>query len=152
MKRFKFPLQAVLTVRSNEERKALEAFSKAQAEVERIVSRKDAAQRQIDELFAKRQEVLTRPATAQDIHRMQNSVKALQLQLQQCNIELEKARIVLAQTSRALLDARQKREVVDKVFEKQLANYKTHAAQLEQKLIDDIATMKGFGGAGLRWR
>lgn len=152
MRRFRFPLQAVLTIRENEEKKALEAFASAQSEVEKIAVRQRALRTAIDELFGCRREAFERTTSSEELQQMQNGLRSLQQNLQQCELELQKAQRVLAEKTRLLLEARQKREVVEKVYDKQLASYKLHAARAEQKVLDDLATMKPAGAIGLRWK
>jgi flagellar export protein FliJ len=152
MKPFRFTLKAVQTVRANTERKALEAFALAQAEVERIAARKRTIDGEIDVLLAARVDVLKRPASADDIQRMQQGVRALRFQQQQCAAEMQNAKTIVDLKSRALLDARQKREVVDKIHDKQRAKHHAHMAQIEQKTLDDFAVMQAAGRAALKWR
>lgn len=152
MKRFRFPLQAVLTIRENEEKKALEVFATAQAEVEKIAVRQRALRRAIDELFGCRREAFGRTTSSEEFQQMQNGLRSLQQNLKQCELDMYRAQAVLTEKTRLLLEARQKREVVEKVYDKQLAAYKLHAARTEQKVIDDLATMRPAGAIGLKWK
>lgn len=152
MKPFRFTLQAVHTVRANEEKKALEAFAHAQADVQKLLGIQQRLQTEIESLLADRSETLKRPASADAIQRMQIGVKALNFQLHQCNADLQKAVAISEEKSRLLLAARQKREVVDKLHNKQLARHTAHEAKIEQKTIDDFSAMKASGRASVKWR
>jgi flagellar protein FliJ len=152
MKRFRFPLQAVMTVRAHAENKALEAFAQAQAEVQRILARQQAIQHEIDRNFGARTDLLTKSVPSGEIQRLQQGIRVLQDALRRCLAELQKAEAVQDEKKTVLLDARQKRQVIDKLYEKQLASHNAQALQAEQRALDDFATMRSDGNLALRWK
>lgn len=152
MKPFRFPLQAVLTVRMDRETKALEAFALAQAEFERIATRFRQLQREIEDVFDRRRAALKTTANSEDVQQLQQGLKALQETSHRCQAELEKAQAILEKKSRTLLEARQEREIVEKVHQRQLARHQLHAARQEQRVLDDLATLKSIGDFALKWR
>lgn len=152
MKPFQFSLQAVMTVRASEERKALEAFSLAQAQFEKIAAWHREIQKQIEDVFDSRREILRKAVSSQEVQIMQQGLRALQETLQRCRLEMQKAQVILTEKSRVLLEARQKREVIEKLREKQLASYLDRVAKAEQKTADDFATLKSIGNLALKWR
>lgn len=152
MKRFRFSLQAVLTIRANEEQKALEAFAHAQAEAERIAGQMRAVEKEINDLFGHRRDAFKRSTTSEELQQMQHGLLSLHIRLSQCQVAQQKAQEVLREKSSALLQARKKREVVEKVHDKQLAEFQAECARAEQKLLDDYAAMRPKGSAGLNWK
>jgi flagellar export protein FliJ len=152
MKPFRFPLQAVKTVRVNHERKALEAFALAQAEYEKHAALRRAIEKEIDTVLTCRREMLAKTTSSEAIHVMQQGLRALHEALQRCQLELQKAQVVLEAKSKALLEARQKREVIDKLHDKQLAQHDAQVARDEQKTSDEFATLKSMGNLALKWR
>ena len=152
MKSFRFPLQAVLTVRLNQENKAMEACAFAQAEFEKIAARFRRIQQEIDALFDCRRAALKATATSEDMQHMQQGLRALQETARLCQAELNKAQALLEEKSRELLHARQGREVVEKVHHRQFARHQIQAARLEQRTVDDLATLKSIGEFALKWR
>ncbi len=152
MKSFRFPLQAVLTVRLNQERKALEAFAWAQTEFEKVAARHRRIQSEIEEVFGVLRNVFQRAATSQELQQMQHGLRALQETERRCRVEVQKAQAALDVKSRALLEARQKREVLDKIHGKQLTGYRVHVARAEQKVADEFAILKSVGNMALKWR
>ncbi len=152
MKPFRFPLQAVLTVRANQENKALEAFVRAQADFEKIAARHREIQREIEAVLHSRRDVLSKTVTSDEVQRMQQGLRLLQEVLRRCQSEMERAQTILEEKSRTLLQARQKREVVEKLQEKQLAGHVAKAAKVEQKMVDDFATLKSIGKFALKWK
>lgn len=152
MKPFRFPLQAVRTVRLDQESKALESFARAQAEVERIAARLRQIRSEIEDAHESHRATLRTAASSDDLQRLQLGLRALQDHLQESQAESQKAQAVREEKSRALLEARQQREVVDKLHDKQFAKHQVHAARIEQKALDDLATLKSIGNFALKWR
>jgi flagellar export protein FliJ len=152
MKRFRFPLQAVMTIRVNAEAKALEAFAQAQTEVQKIQLRQQAIQREIAGGFGTRTEWLHKSVSSEEIQKLQQGIRMLQEAMRRCQAELQKAQAVLEAKKKILLETRQQREIIDKLYDKQLANHNAQIAQTEQRLLDDFATMRSMGNVALKWK
>ena len=152
MKSFRFPLQAVLTVRMNQENKALQAYAFAQAEFEKITARFRRIHQEIEDVFDCRRAALKATASSEDMQHMQQGLRALQETARLCQVELNKAQAMLEEKSRELLHARQGREVVEKVHQRQFARHQFQAARQEQRTVDDLATLKSIGEFALKWR
>ncbi len=152
MKPFRFPLQAVLTIRLNQENKALEMFARAQAELEKVLARSRRIEEEIEEVFRDRRTALRKVASSEDIQRMQQGLRALQETGRRVQVELQRAQAHRDEKSKVLLEAQQKREVVEKIEQKQRTVYSAHVARAEQKLLDDFATLKSIGNLALRWK
>ncbi len=152
MNSFRFPLRAVLTVRLNQETIALAAFVSAQAGFEKIAARFRELQQEIEDAFAFRRNAFKSTASSEEVQQMQKGIRALHEAFRRCQAELHEAQASLEEKSRALLDAKQKREVVEKVQQKQLARHQLRAARVEQKTLDDLATLKSLGNLALKWK
>ena len=152
MKHFRFTLQAVLTVRLNQESKAMEAFASAQTECQRIGARYQRIQDEIEQVFGMRRTVLRKAANSEDLQQMQQGLRALQETERRCHVELQKAQANRDEKSRALLEARQQREVVEKIQQKQRTSFDAQVARAEQKAVDEFATLKSIGSLALKWR
>jgi flagellar export protein FliJ len=152
MKPFRFSLQAVLTVRLNQESKAMELFVRAQTEHQKNLARQRAIREEMEEIFERRRDTLRKAAASEDIHEMQLGLRALQESMRLCQLDLQRSQANFDEKSRALLQARQKREAVDKLHEKQFAGYQTQVSREEQKLADDLATLKSVGSLALKWK
>lgn len=152
MKPFRFPLQAVLTLRLNQENKALENFAKALAVFEKVARQVRNLESEIDGVLGKRRDVLQRAAPAREVQQLQQVLRGLQQNLRAHQAELEKAKAVLDEKAQSLAATRQKREVVEKLEEKQMANYEARFARAEQKDLDEFATLKAVGTLALKWK
>ena len=152
MKAFQFPLQAVLTVRENQENKALERFGQAQAQLHRVLLQQTATRKALDHTFDQRRQTQGRSANSEEFHQLQQGAKALQRRLRDCETEAEKAKSEVAARSRDLVEARKQREIIERVFEKQLARHQLEAGRAEQKALDDLVALKSFGTLAFRWK
>ena len=152
MKAFHFPLQAVLTVRENQENKALEAFGHAQANFHRVLLRHNSTRQALDEALEQRRQTQTRAASSQELQQLLQGLRAIQRRLRDCEAELEKAKTVVAARSRDLIEARKHREVIERVFEKQHTRHRIEAGRAEQKALDDLAALKSVGNLAFRWK
>ena len=152
MKPFRFPLQAVLTLRMNQENKALETFARALAVFERLAAQVRTLQGEIDGVLGQRRDLLRHAAPARDVQQLQQALRGLQQNLRGYQAEMEKAKAVMDEKAQALAEARQKREVVEKLEEKQMASYEARFARAEQKSLDEFATLKTVGNLALKWK
>lgn len=152
MKHFRFSLQAVLTVRLNQESKALEAFASAQTECQRIGARYQRIQDEIEQVFGLRRTVFRKAASSENLQQMQQGLRALQETERRCLAELQEAQANRDEKSKVLLEARQKREVVEKIQQKQRASFDVQMVRAEQKAADEFATLKSIGSLASKWR
>ena len=130
----------------------MEAFARAQIEHERNLTKQREIQGELEELFERRRDSLRKAVPSEEMHAMQLGHRALEEAMRLCRLELQKTQATLDEKSKALFQARQKREAIEKINEKQLAGYRAHVSRQEQKLADDLATMKSLGALALKWR
>jgi flagellar protein FliJ len=152
MKKFRFPLQTVLTFRTNQEDRAREAYSLSQAELRKIMQNWQELEQEIELLFQRRRQVWSGGATSDQIQQMQQTLRALQEKLRHCQSELAKQQSVVDEKWKILLETRQKRESMEKLQEKQRAGHQLEAARMEQHLADEIALLKPVHGSTAKWK
>ncbi|MCF7762461.1 MAG: flagellar export protein FliJ [Verrucomicrobia bacterium] len=152
MKPFRFSLQAVLTIRQNQERKALEAFALAQRAFAEAEARLQAIRSEIDELHGARRDVFVRSVSSESLQVMQHGLRALQNRIPAAQEQVEKARGVAVRRSAELLEARKQREVVEKLYDKRRAAHAVDAGRAEQKALDEFASYKSAGGLAMKWQ
>ena len=141
-----------MTIRVNQEKKALEALAEAQRALETAEARLRAVRHEIDELHGARRDALKNRATSESLHQMQHGLRALKEQIVQAQADVEKEQGVVNERSQALLDARKKREIVEKLYDKKHASHSAGVARAEQRVLDDFATLKSVGGLALKWQ
>jgi flagellar export protein FliJ len=142
MKKFHFTLEALRTVRQQQEQAAMEQYAQA------LVAREQARQ-WVEGVRTKLgktgQEILallkdgcpaSRAAQAQDYHR------SLQQHLKEAITGLGQAECRVNMAKNAMLVARQQREIVDKCFDKQKDRHQREQLRGEQKLLDELASRR----------
>ena len=152
MRAFHFPLQAVLTVRENQEHKALEAFGHAQAALHRLLRHQAEVRQTIEEAFDQRRSAHGRSTNSEEFQHLQQGVRALQRRQRECELEVEKSKKEVAARSRDVMEARKQREVIERVFEKQLARHRLETSRAEQKALDEVSALKSVGNLAFRWK
>lgn len=130
----------------------MEAFALAQTECQRIAVRYQRIQDEIEQVFGLRRTVFRKTASSENLQQMQQGLRALQETERRCQVELQKARANRDEKSKVLLEARQKREVVEKIQQKQRSSFDVQMVRAEQKAADEFATLKFTGSLALKWR
>ncbi|CEK12413.1 flagellar export protein FliJ [Chthonomonas calidirosea] len=143
MRRFTFRLQTVLNYRHTIEQLREQEFTAAQGRLALV-------QAHLAQLRAEFQQTLAlRPGAlpgerfdAASIADRERYLQTLQTAIEEQQRRLDAAQIVVEEKRTALVEARRAREVVEQLYNKELANYKLQLLQLEQKMMDDLATMR----------
>jgi flagellar export protein FliJ len=139
MKRFRFTLQALLTLRQREEHEALERYAAA------LLARRRAA-----EVLASVEDELARAATvlnkhlvegalAADLARIQNHYRTVESRYQEALDALKAAEQKIRPAHEGMLESRRQREVVEGCQEKQRERHSRDAMRIEAKLQDELA-------------
>lgn len=134
MKKFVFPLQKVLELREYEEDKAKLELGKAVAELERI-------KRLLQEVAQNRVKAnLSRKDTTDVIVLMniENYIIGLDAKKEKLLEELTMAQMFFEEKRDLYTKAMQDREVLSKLKEKQLSEYKKEVLKEEENALDDI--------------
>lgn len=142
MKRFHFTLQAVLTVRERQEQVAGERY--AQALCARVAARErlTVAERECAAAADRQREQAQAGATAGELFRAVAYARAADELRQRRAGELAAAERVTTQRLEEWLAARQKREAVERLRGRQLAQHARAVAASEQKMLDELATQR----------
>ena len=138
MKKFVFPLQKILELREYEEDKAKLELGKAVAELERI-------KRLLQEVAQNRVKAnLSRKDTTDVIVLMniENYIIGLDAKKEKLLEELTMAQMFFEEKRDLYTKAMQDREVLSKLKEKQLAEYKKEVLKEEENALDDIVKNK----------
>ena len=139
MKRFRFTLAALKTLRERREQEALEAYAQAVRHESRTKEALAQAQADLANQWAHRQTLLEQGVAAVELVHWLTYCQGLQKQCQERENDWALARQYTRQKWELLLVARQKREVVDKFQERQKRRYLFECGLEEQKLLDELA-------------
>ena len=138
MKKFVFSLQKVLDLREFEEEKAKLELGKAVAEMERIKKLlADNAQNRVNAGYSRRDvsDVLS-------LQQIENYILGLDLKKEKLLEELASAEFIFEKKRDLFTEAMQAREVLTKLKDKQLSEYKKEALKQEENALDDITNGK----------
>jgi flagellar protein FliJ len=149
MKRFRFTLQALQTVRQRQEQVALEQYSVAmqarlQAEAAFLAARSER-----DFAWEQHRKRLELGATAAQLAQLQAYCQAAELRCQESEVRLRAAEDEVHQKWQQFAEARKQREVVDKVEERQRRRYQRECAREEQKMLDELG-LRDYAGSALK--
>jgi len=142
MKRFRFTLQAVLTVRDRQEQAAREQYAQAVARQHDARDRLRVAEREVAAAADRQREQTQAGAVAAELRAAVAYVRAAEERRQQCAGELAAADQRVRRELEAWLAARQKREAVERLRQRQWQRYRGAVAAQEQKELDELATQR----------
>jgi flagellar protein FliJ len=139
MKAFRFSLQALKTLRQQQENVALEQYAAAMRARQQAEDRLLLAQQEQQQAWAQWQNQLNTGCPAGELVASQDYARLLEIRRQECQAALHTAQESLRLAWERLLLARQKREAVDKFYARQRERYARECQRQEQKALDEMA-------------
>ena len=139
MRKFSFSLEAVLDYRRVLEEKEQEKLQKINQAIFQAQHSLNLLRNEIDDC---RQMVVGCQKGIIDIDKIRHLVayiEKLELEVIQLTLHIAQLDKEKAQQLEKVIQAKRRREVVDKLKEKKLAHYEREARELEQKLLDELA-------------
>jgi flagellar export protein FliJ len=148
MKRFRFSLKAVLTLRQRQERLALETYSQTLTRRHEAQGRLTSVERDLENAWTELREYQQGDASAYELAAASNFCEFQDERRLQAVEALRDAQKAVDAAWKQLVFARQRREAVEKYRQRQHAVHR-HTAQCEdQKLLDELAQRRaGIIGA-----
>lgn len=145
MKPFQFSLQAVATVRENEETRAREAYAHAVRLHRQVVVKQQEIEGGIQENLAECGQAFDQGANAEKVVHIQAILRVLRARLKEFSEDVARLQRAVDEKWRQLVLARQRREVVGKVHDRQLAAHEAEAVRTDQLSMDEMAALRGAG-------
>ena len=139
MRKFSFSLEAVLDYRRVLEEKEQEKLQKINQAIFQAQHSLNLLRNEIDDC---RQMVVGCQKGIIDIDKIRHLVayiEKLEMEVIQLTLHIAQLDKEKAQQLEKVIQAKRRREVVDKLKEKKLAHYEREARELEQKLLDELA-------------
>lgn len=142
-KSFKFRLQTILDYKKDLEDQEKEKLAKILAKIEEAIAYKHHLQvtRQNATVELKEKQ----RAGGIDVNQLRfytNYLKKLDNDIVQAELEIQKLRAMEKKQREALLEAAKQRQVYEKLKEKHKEEFDEEQAEIERKLIDELATIK----------
>lgn len=139
MKRFRFTLQPLSTLRQRKEHEAMERYAAALRGREAALAEQHAAEQALAAGQQAWKSLATAGCSAGELARHQAHCAALELRRRECAGGVERAERDVAAALRRMLQARQDREAVDQFRVRQFAAYDRERGREEQKFLDELA-------------
>ena len=139
MKPFQYSLQAVRTLREQQEQAALHGYSQALRSAEKAAEKLAAVQHELEDAWAELKDWFARPGTAEELARLQAYSQTVEKRRAECERLLGMTRQKVRLEFLKLVAARQAASVLGKHFEKQKRHHHHHQRRHEQKVLDDLA-------------
>lgn len=139
MKRFRFSLEALLTVRRRAEQNALEKYASALLARQRNLELLGAVHREQSQWWARWRNDLSKGCSAGDLMQWRASDRHLSEQRQRAEAAVSQAELHVNQALQEMLVARRDREAVENHWHKQRSKYDFDLSREEQKGMDELA-------------
>ena len=146
MKPFEFKLKTVLEVRVNEEARAGKVYSEAKMFLEEALTQQCAVEEAIESNLIACQQAFDGQAAIGTLAHLQAALRELRGQLSELEPIVSERQELVDTKWKELLAARQRREALEKMRDKQLAEFEQGAARAEQKNIDEMVLLREAGG------
>lgn len=150
MKRFRFSLEKVLRLRSQQMEQAKRALALAQLEESSAREAVNAVRTALAQRTAQAGEREGRPLTASEFAAARTWIQHLQKQLELAEAELAAARERTNQRRKELLAARRRERALEKLRERRLEQYSLEAQREEQKEFDEYGIRLGLNAGALK--
>lgn len=148
MKRFRFSLEAVATIRHHEEDQARQKFAEATRIHRAGLERLEQTYRELASTMEERRSAT--PRTATEHHQLQEWQNTLQQRVEKQKEELKPLALAVHQTNQELMIARQRHEAVEKIRSQRLSRHEQEGLKAEQKILDDLANRETLAQGLLR--
>lgn len=145
MKRFRFSLQAVHTLRQRLEQVALEAYSQTLLRRQQVLARLQAIDFGLELAWAALRTWQTQDMAAAELRAAHEFCALLSEQKKETAGQLREAQQLVDVAWKKLVLARQRREGVEKYRQRQWAAYQVAAQREDQKLLDEVAQRRAAG-------
>ena len=143
MKKFHFTLEALGTLRQRQEQKAMDLYAQCLIARSQAVEALSAVERLLGASWEEWRGRLAGGYVAAEAAQTQVYQRSLNQRRDECARALETAERRVNAAMKAMLVARQQREIVNKCFDKQKDRYNREQARSEQKFLDDLAGRRG---------
>ncbi|MFO1497090.1 MAG: flagellar FliJ family protein [Verrucomicrobiota bacterium] len=139
MKRFRYSLQAVFTLRQREEQQALELYARALAERQQAITQLEEVHQAQAEWWSRWNREVSQGCSAGSLQQWQRCNYRLTEQERQAVAALNKCELAVNKSLQSVLLARQAREAVEQHLHRQKLAYARDLNRAEQSALDDLA-------------
>lgn len=142
MKRFRFKLEALLTIRERQERDALRILAECQRNLQNEVERRNSLENAMKNAIVRREDLSARVTTVQEYRLEDLFIQGNKRRIEFAGRAIFRAQKWVKQAMSQYLVARQRKTVIEKLKEKAKHLHKVEVLKKEQKELDDIYVMR----------
>ena len=146
MKPFNFSLSTVLQVRETEEQQARENHATAQEALDALLMQQRLVEEAIESNLAACRQAFDGQVRSGTIAHLQAALRELRVQLEAFQPEVQRLGTEAQARFQELLQARQRRESLEKLKDKQHTAHRQHEARSEQQAIDELVLLRETAG------
>jgi len=146
MKPFNFSLSTVLQVRETEEQQARENHATAQEALDALLMQQRLVEEAIESNLAACRQAFDGQVRSGTIAHLQAALRELRVQLEAFQPEVQRLSTEAQARFQELLQARQRRESLEKLKDKQHTAHRQHEARSEQQAIDELVLLRETAG------
>ena len=150
MKSFDFKLKTVLEVRVNEEVRAGEVHSEAKSFLEEALSQYQAVEEAIESNLTACKQAFEGQVASGTLSHLQTALRELRRQLEDLEPVVAERQSLVDTRCKELLQARQRREALEKMRDRQQDEFEQDLVRSEQQAIDEMVLLREAGGFGQR--
>ena len=150
MKSFDFKLKTVLEVRVNEEIRAGEVHSEAKSFLEEALSQYQAVEEAIESNLTACKQAFEGQVASGTLSHLQTALRELRRQLEDLEPVVAERQSLVDTRCKELLQARQRREALEKMRDRQQDEFEQDLVRSEQQAIDEMVLLREAGGFGQR--
>ena len=150
MKSFDFKLKTVLEVRVNEEVRASEVYSEAKSFLEEALSQYQAVEVAIESNLTACKQAFEGQVASGTLSHLQTALRELRRQLEDLEPVVVERQSLVDTRCKELLQARQRREALEKMRDRQQDEFEQDLVRSEQQAIDEMVLLREAGGFGQR--
>ena len=146
MKPFNFSLSTVLQVRETEEQQARENHATAQEALDALLMQQRLVEEAIESNLGACRQAFDGQVRSGTIAHLQAALRELRVQLEAFQPEVQRLSTEAQARFQELLQARQRRESLEKLKDKQHTAHRQHEARSEQQAIDELVLLRETAG------
>jgi flagellar FliJ protein len=142
MKRFKFRLEAVETIRKHKEQDALQVLGRARRELQLILARKSQLESTLADALLRRESLADSPSNSHEFAIIEQFITGTRLRVRQAEQHASRALRVVERATRGYMHARRDCLVIDTIRESDLQEFRKERARAEMREMDDLSSIR----------
>tara|TARA_Y100000588_G_scaffold303999_1_gene326670 strand:+ start:927 stop:1382 length:456 start_codon:yes stop_codon:yes gene_type:complete len=148
MKSFDFKLKTVLEVRVNEEARASEVHTEAKNFLKEVMRQYQAVEEAIESNLTACKQAFEGQAASGTLSHLQTALRELRRQLGDLEPVVAERQGLVDMRCKELLQARQRREALERMRDRQQSEFEQGLVRSEQQAIDEMVLLREAGGFG----